>query len=375
LGLQGFHAPPAWAQAPAGEPLPPQGFQLVLADTGVWLFRKDYSQGSPDYVQVIDLSHGARVELMHGPIAEPGQGQGVYGGDNPRFQRLSLERYWDVLTDTSPRAFCVTNGQFFYMPQDPPPIAFPLKVDGQVVSDGYGINEYPEKKLMLEVWPERVDIRELDQTNLYTSNAPDIVAGLHEEANKRAKKFVGRTFFGIDDREGDGWYETVMIFNTLSARQVDAAEVLRSFGAEKVMMLDGGGSAQLICQGQDYVASDRLVPQAVGVFAGPEATPTPPPLEMLEPTPALLIEEANLANLAGAVGSGGLQATQEPTAAPTEEPELVGTPAAAALAGPPQAARLGSPLIVPLAMLPIAGILFFLLMRMRQEDGASYPSD
>jgi hypothetical protein len=59
-----------------------------------------------------------------------------------------------------------------------------------------------------------------------------------------------------------------LIFSTKSARQVDAARVLRSFGADKVMMLDGGGSAQLLCDGKDYVQSDRPVPQAIAVFAG-----------------------------------------------------------------------------------------------------------
>jgi len=38
------------------------------------------------------------------------------------------------------------------------------------------------------------------------------------------------------------------------------------------MMLDGGGSTQLICQGNGYVNSERLLPQAIAVFAGDGST-------------------------------------------------------------------------------------------------------
>jgi hypothetical protein len=55
----------------------------------------------------------------------------------------------------------------------------------------------------------------------------------------------------------------------MTARQSDAADVLKSFEAAKVMMLDGGGSTQLICEGKSYISSDRLIPQAIGVLAAP----------------------------------------------------------------------------------------------------------
>jgi len=75
---------------------------------------------------------------------------------------------------------------------------------------------------------------------------------------------------GVDDLNQDGLYETVYLFNTMTARQKDAASVLRDFGAKKVMMLDGGGSTQLLCQGKSLIDSERLIPQAIGVHAGIE---------------------------------------------------------------------------------------------------------
>jgi hypothetical protein len=282
-----FLRSPAIASPP--EPSTPSGFHLVHSATGVQLYQKDYSEGNPDFVQIVDLSQGAAVEVLHGEITETRAEKGAYGGNDARFELKSLESFWQELASASGAAFCVTNGQFFYMPEAPTRLPFSLKKDGIILTDGYAIDEFRGKKLMMEIWPGQVDIRELDQANLYNSTAPDIIAGLSEEANKRSKKHVGRTFTGIADRNGDGWAETVLIFNTLTARQTDAAAVLRSFGAVEVMMLDGGGSTQLICKGETLIDSDRFIPQAIGVFAGPEPTPTPAPTAPVDLTPTLIL--------------------------------------------------------------------------------------
>jgi hypothetical protein len=337
-------------------PQAPAGFKLVLSAPGVRLYQKDYPEGTPDFVQVVDLSQGAALKLYHGSVTDPGEGEGVYGGDNPRFVRRSMQSFWNEFSSSDPNAFCITNGQFFYLPEDPTRIAFPLKVDGRVISDGYGIHEYPGKKLMMEMWTGRADIRELTQEDLYDSTAPNIIAGLSEEANKRGKLYVGRTFTGIEDADKDGAYETIFIFNTLSARQVDAARVLKSFGADKVMMLDGGGSAQLLCQGNDYVRSERFVPQALAVAAGPEPTPTPS-MEKMERVealpksartpvaPLMLGKESSLQKM-GFVA--GLEKQEE-------------------MDVPPSPVSLRSLIFVPLTMLPIAVLLFFILAKSRQK--------
>ncbi len=259
------------------------GFNLLQSAPGVQLYRKDYTRGNPDFVQVINLSQGAQLRLLHGPLQNPGSGQGVYGGDNPIIIRQHLEQFWQETHSAHPNIFCVTNGQFFRLLEETTTqLPFPLKVDGVVLSDGYGINDFPDQKLMLEIWQDHLSITPLSREALYGSSAPNIVAGLAEDAPKNIKKAVGRTFTGIDDRDGDGVYETLLIFNTLTSTQADAAAVLRSFGAEAVMMLDGGGSAQLICGGQPLVASDRPVPQALAVLAGGSLLPPAP----AETTPA-----------------------------------------------------------------------------------------
>jgi hypothetical protein len=142
-----------------------------------------------------------------------------------------------------------------------------VKVEGKIVTDGWGIKTYVDQKLMLELWEDHAEINELSQDALTGSTAPNLIGGLTEQANKRAKYSVGRTFVGVDDRDGDGLSETVLVFNTLSALQSAAAATLRSFGADRVMMLDGGGSTQLLCQSGWHIRSDRPIPQAIAIIA------------------------------------------------------------------------------------------------------------
>lgn len=249
----------------------PEGFYLIKSSPGVDLYQKDYSGGSPDFVQVLDLSRGAQLIPMHGNIVERRQGKGAYGGDDASFTSHSLQEYWKELSSQYQEAFCVLNGQFFYMQESPTRLPFPLKVDHEIVSDGYGINEFPDNKLLLEIWSNKARITPLSYASLYGSSAPDIIAGLTQTANKRSDRYVGRTFVGVDDRDQDGNAETLLIFNSKISRQADAAAMLYSFGADQVMMLDGGGSTQLTCHGESMVNSDRPIPQAIGVVASSAA--------------------------------------------------------------------------------------------------------
>ncbi len=254
----------------------PEGFYLISSAPGVNLYRKDYSGGSPDFVQVVELTAGAKITAMYGDIHDRRPGKGAYGGDDARIMSQSLQKFWSQLSNEYGDAFCALNGQFFYMKESPTRLPFPLKVDEEIVSDGYGLNEFPDKKLILEIWPDRVNIRELTKESLYSSNAPDIIGGLMQTANKRSDSYVGRTFVGIDDRDLDGASETFLIFNSKISRQIDAASVLQAFGADQVMMLDGGGSTQLICQNEALIKSDRPIPQAIGVVSAPQESQAAP---------------------------------------------------------------------------------------------------
>ncbi|MCL1468272.1 phosphodiester glycosidase family protein [Argonema galeatum] len=245
----------------------PPGFDVVKTSRGVTLYQKN-----AEYVQVIDLSKGASVKLLYGNITESGKSQGAYGGDDPQLQRQTLNQAWFNFHLSNQNAFCITNGQFFSDDTKPSTnLAFPVKVNGKIISDGYaGESEYTTEKLKLEIWNYRADITAFNgKISLYSSSAPNLIVGLKEDADKLINKEVGRTFLGVKDGDANGDYETILIFNSRASTQAHAAFTLRSFGADKVIMLDGGGSTQLLCQGESYVTSRRTVPQTIGAIAKP----------------------------------------------------------------------------------------------------------
>ncbi len=326
----------------------PEGFYLISSAPGVRLYRKDYSGGSPDFVQVVELTAGAKIMAMHGDIHDRRPGKGAYGGDDARIMSQSLQKFWSQLSNEYGNAFCALNGQFFYMKESPTRLPFPLKVDDEIVSDGYGLNEFPDKKLILEIWPDRVNIRELTKESLYSSTAPDIIGGLMQTANKRSDQYVGRTFVGIDDHNLDGASETLLIFNSKISRQVDAASILQAFGADQVMMLDGGGSTQLICQDETLINTDRPIPQAIGVVSASQDSQSAP---QPDPTTGEPVNES------------GLSISSSPINTPAPQENLqVGQSSEPV---PQNLFNLSDVLWVPLIMSPVLAVLVFFVNRFR----------
>jgi len=271
----------------------PPGFSLILSDEGTELYQKDYPGGNPDFVQVVNLSKGATIVLLHGEIVDPDVGNGRFEGYNPLISSQNLGDIWHDFSMSYPNAFCLTNAQFFNHLANPTTLAFPLKKDGVHISGGHGDDNYSGKQLIFEIWDDRVDIKPLTNENLYGSSAPNILGGLTEDADKQAQESGGRTFVGISDRNNDGKYEIVLIFNTRTAKQFEAVHVLREFGAEKIIMFDGGGSTQLICQGQGLlISSSREIPQSLGVVS--KEKPALSATVIKQPNWPILIEGENL---------------------------------------------------------------------------------
>ena len=249
----------------------PPDFVLIDSAPGVDLYRKDYAGGTPDYVMVVDLSKEAGIRLLHGAVVDPGVGSGAFGGNSPTLTRQSLQQFWDAFAVDATDAVCVVNGAFFSTDTDPAGLAFPLKVDGQILSEGYARDEFPDQKRMLELWPDHARISTMSAESLAASDAPNILSGLAEDANKDSSSLIGRTFAGVVDADGNGSLETVLFISSKTSRAAETAGVLRAFGATDVMMLDGGDSAQMLCNNQPQVYSDRAIPQAVGITAGEQA--------------------------------------------------------------------------------------------------------
>lgn len=245
----------------------PPDFELIQADRGVALYRRVGEDG-PEFVQLVNLSHGATVELLHGHVAHFQPDDEFFHEDNPPVWRYSLDQFWYAAQSAEDNVFCVFNGQFFLATHNPTGLAFALKKHGDVISPGYAINEYAGQQLLLQLWDTHADIVTLTLRSLYMSSAPHALGGLSEYAGSSTERVTGRTSIGLDDADGDGDYEILLVFNAPAASQPHASAVLREFGAQKVIMLDGGGSTQLLCHGKTYVPSDRLIPQALAVRSG-----------------------------------------------------------------------------------------------------------
>lgn len=240
---------------------PPQ-FAPEWICPGVTLYRHQ-----SEFVQVIELDQGASVHFLSGDITDPRQGQGAYGGDDPELLRQTAGEAWSEFIDTYPEGVCLTNGQFFRNDANAATeLAFPVKGDDRVVSDGYaGETEYPTEKLMLEVWLDHAQIRPFTPELMQTSTAPNMIVSLTPTADKDPQRATGRTFIGVQDQDGDQRSETVLILTGKSLTQPQATQILKDFGAGQIIMLDGGGSTQLFCQGIPYLESPRTVPQMIGV--------------------------------------------------------------------------------------------------------------
>jgi hypothetical protein len=243
----------------------PEDFNVELDAPGVDLYQKDYPYGNPDYVQVADLGKGASVRILHTEIVNLGTGNGVYGGDNPGFKLQPIQETWEEFAANDTGAFCITNGGYFAAHDNPTHLAFPIKVGGEIVSDGYSNKAFTNDKAMLELWEDHADIRPFTPEAFHDSTAPDIFTGLSSTVEQVPEDFIGRTVIGVGDDDGDGIYEKVYIFNSKTARQGDALEVLESFGAEKLMLLEGGEFSQLVCEGKPLIMTNNELPQTIAV--------------------------------------------------------------------------------------------------------------
>ena len=267
-----------------------ESFSLLLTAPGVAVYGDETEEGSEEYVQILDLSAGARIVFWHGPMVDAGRGKGQYGGSSPQIERHLLPDVWGLLQSREPYMLCLANGQFFRdtvngLWVNPTELAFPLKSDGVVVSEGYEQRRFRQQRGMLEVWDDRATISAFSRRAFYASTAPNVIVGLEEQARVRATESLGRTFVGIGDGDGDGVHERLLIYSGAAATQSRAASVLRDFGAREIMILDGGGSSQLSCEGVNYIRRIRPLPQMIAtVPAVVEQTPPDLYLSLFEKT-------------------------------------------------------------------------------------------
>lgn len=239
------------------------GFTSVSDADGIAIWKK-----GADYVQIVSPAEGAALRLLHGDVI-PSDGAGT------NFARRDMREWWEEWKTKEPSAVLLLNAQFFNTNNPAKsPLAFSAKIKG-IVYPGYGDEtEYGSKKMILRLGGGSATIEKYDDDagSLYQLPDPDIIVGLKPDVSKSGNIRKGRTFIAATDG-GD-----ILIFTSPKATQRYAARILTVFGANrsKIMMLDGGGSTQLVHEGRLVIPSVkrgaapvlRKVPLAIGVVAG-----------------------------------------------------------------------------------------------------------
>ncbi|MEB3279987.1 MAG: phosphodiester glycosidase family protein [Lyngbya sp.] len=248
-------------------------FSLIKTKTGIQLYRNPKG----DFIQVIDLHQGASVELLLGEQVGEGE-SAAYGGQNPLLKPQTLEQFWLELSQYyGERSFSVCNGQFFNL-KNPSELAFPVQVNGKLITTGYaGNREFPGEKVVLGISENTVDILPVSEDSNFEKDSfpfDNAIVGIREDGGTKSTEWYSkdpfkerpRTFIGVAD------FHLIFILTSPVKTQGNAAQLLKEFGAKKVMMLDGGGSTQLIVEGTELLSSSditsRTIPQAIGVLSG-----------------------------------------------------------------------------------------------------------
>lgn len=236
------------------------GFKLMLSETGVQVYKKDDAKGNTDYVTVVNFKKGTIRNLI-----------GIEGTPNGTVKKKLPSEFWQdaVTQNTSTRkVMVVVNASFFSTNDDPTGIAFGLKLGGRTISYGYAIaKEYPGQIRTFSFNPDQGIANIQSYAKETFDSMPEVVGGLDAVADKSALSYLPRTFVGVRDLDGNGTKD-VIFYSSSYARQIDASNVLRGFGASATAMLDGGGSTFLIVKGNSLISTKRKVPHAIAVYAG-----------------------------------------------------------------------------------------------------------
>ncbi|MGB3653018.1 MAG: phosphodiester glycosidase family protein [Rivularia sp. (in: cyanobacteria)] len=238
------------------------GFQPIMKATGVTVYYNNRQTSKKEYITVIQATK-AKIENLTGT---------VFSIPASKVSKKTLADFWQdaVNSNTSSlKARIVINGTFFSTKQDPTGIAFGLKAGGKIITYGYGIaNEYPGEIRTFSFNPQAGNAQIQPYTTESFRRFPEVIGALDANANKAATKYLPRTFVGVRDDNGDNLNETVIFYSSNYARQVDARNALKCFGANKSAMLDGGGSTGIIIDGKPLIDTVRKIPHAIAIFEG-----------------------------------------------------------------------------------------------------------
>lgn len=239
----------------------PKDFKVVEDKPGVTLL----SRGK-DFVQVINPTEGGSIHLLTGKVME--------WSETLALERKGVGDWWTLVQRDLERPFSVVNGQFFNQSEgDRAALAFSVKANGSIVSGYADRTEYVGKKRVLLINGAKSDVKPYadDPDSLLKEDALNAIVGLNPKAEKQASRRRGRTFVGVGKRG------TLYVYSSPATTQNYVARMLRKFGVkeDKIVMLDGGGSAYLVKGGKQILTAikgqeppARALPQVLAITSG-----------------------------------------------------------------------------------------------------------
>ncbi len=184
---------------------------------------------------------------------------------NGKVGQMKFQEFWTT-NNAKGNLQVLINGTFFQEYDKPTGIAFGLKQNQQLITYGYGLNEFPGQNVTI-AWSDRGISIEPYSRSTFDSNIPNVIGALSSSAGTNADRLLRRTFIGVKNLRADKTYGTVLLFVSRGATQREAERTLREFGAERVAMLDGGASTGLMIDGKILSQPKTRLPQTIGIFS------------------------------------------------------------------------------------------------------------
>lgn len=227
------------------------------------------------YVQLVDVSDGARVALL--------QERSPFSSDN-QWRRNPTQHWWNALgTDASSRV-SVVNAQFFNNTaegQGYTPLSFGVKSNGRVLTEGGDVNGnggYSLKQMNFHT--NFIELSNYTSTSLSNTKASNAIVGLDIRVRKDPDSSVGRTYFCAKPYYSNSLRKSVnilLIYSAQSKSQYWAEKDLESWDCRNhnTVMMDGSRSTKLYTKGgirmvgnssNPIEIGERGVPQVLGIY-------------------------------------------------------------------------------------------------------------
>ncbi len=273
---------------------PLSAYRTLESIAGAGLYKTKLPEGNEAYLQVIDLRK-MQIDQIIGEMDELGFSEGKYYGGfdsyySPHFQMSLFSNVWDEYNLLyGKQVFSMINCAFFEEYKSSTQLAFPVKLNGQVITAGsspYGPvnqpadNYYKNIQLKALVWD--------DSSAYITDYDPELGSPLNQANVRNAivsyrysdhpAKVIGKNqenkyhvigTLNKDDVPGD---ELLLIITVNKATLDKAAQLLRKLGVRGDILTVDGGSSTFVTNPS---TGSLLVPQPVNIKDNPNASHLP----------------------------------------------------------------------------------------------------